>query len=112
MEAKAKSSYAMISPLKVRLIADEIRNQPIDYALSFLTAMKNRKKAVEFVEKTLKSAIANFSVSNPDADTENLFVKEISVDGGPVHKRIRPRAQGRAFRRLKRTSHITVVLSN
>jgi large subunit ribosomal protein L22 len=112
MEAKAELKFIMISPRKVRLVADEIRKKSVDEALFFLTAMRNRKKAIVPVEITLKSAVANFTVMNPNIDTEKLYVSEITVNGGPAHKRLRARAQGRAVRRLKRTSHIKIVLSD
>jgi large subunit ribosomal protein L22 len=112
MEKRAQQKYIMIGPRKARRVADQIRTKTVDYALFFLGAMRNRQKAVDPIEKTLKSAVANFAVEQPNIDTEKLFVKEILVDCGPVQKRIRPRAQGRAYRRLKRTSHITIVISD
>jgi large subunit ribosomal protein L22 len=112
MEAKAELRYTMISPRKVRIVADEIRKKTVDEALIFLTAMRNRKKAIVPVEKTLKSAVANFSVVNPNLNTEQVYIKEIAINPGPAQKRIRARAQGRAMRRLKRTSHIKIVLSD
>ena len=112
MEARAKLMYMPSSARKVRLLADLVRRKPVDAVLAMLVSLKNRKKSVEFVEKTLKSAIANLAEKNPQLDTEKLVIKEIFVDAGPAAKRIRARAQGRAMRRLKRTSHLTVVVSD
>ena len=112
MEKKALLKYTKIGPRKARRIADQIRKKTVDQALFFLGAMKNRQKAIEPIEKTIKSAVANLAVEQPNIDTEKLFVKEVLVDGGPMQKRIRPRAQGRAYSRLKRTSHITIIISD
>ena len=107
MEARAKLSYARISSRKVKIVIDFIRNKPVGVALGIL---KNTPKAAsEPVEKLLKSAIAN-AENNHNMDVNNLYVAEIFAGQGPTLKRIRPRAQGRAFRIRKRTSHITIVL--
>ena len=107
MEARAKLSYARISSRKVKIVIDLIRNNPVGVALGIL---KNTPKAAsEPVEKLLKSAIAN-AENNHNMDVNNLYVAEIFAGQGPTLKRIRPRAQGRAFRIRKRTSHITIVL--
>ncbi len=107
MEARAKLSYARISSRKVKIVIDLIRNKPVGVALGIL---KNTPKAAsEPVEKLLKSAIAN-AENNHNMDVNNLYVAEIFAGQGPTLKRIRPRAQGRAFRIRKRTSHITIVL--
>jgi len=112
MESKAELKYFMMTPRKVRLVASEIMNKTVDQALFFLIGMRNKKKSVEPLEKLVKSALANFSVKNKSVDAERLYIKELCVNAGPVHKRIRARAQGRAFRRLKRTCHIRIVLSD
>ncbi len=107
MEARAYLRYARIAPRKVQIVLDLIRNQPVDKAMAII---KNTPKAAsELLEKLLKSAIAN-AENNHNMSKENLFVAECFVSPGPILKRIRPRAQGRAFRVLKRTSHITLVL--
>lgn len=106
MEAKAILKYTRISPRKVEIVLDLIRNKPTDLAMGIL---KNTPKACcEEISKLLKSAIANAEVK--EMDTSNLYVAQCFVTPGPILKRIRPRAQGRAFRILKRTSHITIVL--
>ncbi len=107
MEARAKLSYARISPRKVKIVLDLIRNKPVGTALGIL---KNTPKAAsELLEKLLDSAIAN-ATNNHEMDAEKLYVAECYANQGPTLKRVRPRAQGRAFRIRKRTSHITLVL--
>ena len=100
MEARAYLKYARIAPRKVQIVLDLIRNKPVDQAMAILK--HTPKAACEPLEKLLKSAIANAE--------NNLYVAECFVAPGPVLKRMRPRAQGRAFRVLKRTSHITIAL--
>jgi large subunit ribosomal protein L22 len=107
MEAKAKARFIRISPQKARLVADTIRGKNVEDAITTLRFMP--KKGARILRKVLESAVANAS-QNDSIDIDTLFVKTIFVDGGPMLKRIRPRAMGRASRILKRTSHITVVL--
>jgi len=107
MEARAKATYVRIAPRKVKIVLDLIRNKPIDEAIAI--AHFTMKSAAEPIEKLLKSAAAN-AENNHNMDKSNLYVAECYVCPGPIMKRIRPRAQGRAFRIEKRTSHITVVL--
>ncbi len=107
MEARAQATYVRISPRKVKIVLDLIRNKPADVAMAIV---KNTSKAAcEPIEKLLKSAMAN-AVNNHNMNGDALYVAACSVSGGPIIKRIRPRAQGRAFRIEKRTSHITLVL--
>ena len=98
---------ARISPRKVQIVLDLIRNKPVDIALATLDLTP--KAASPLLEKLLKSAIAN-AENNHSMNKENLYVAECFVTPGPIMKRIQPRAQGRAFRIFKRTSHITIVL--
>ncbi len=107
MEARAKLSYARIAPRKVSIVLDLIRNQPLDKALAIL--QYTPKAASELLYKLVKSAAAN-AENNFNMDKNSLYVAECYVTPGPTLKRVRPRAQGRAYRILKRTSHITVVL--
>lgn len=107
MEAKAKATYVRISPRKVQIVLDLIRNQPADKAMAILKFTP--KAACEPVSKVLKSAMAN-AENNFNMDVSRLVVSEAHVAPGPVLKRIQPRAQGRAYRINKRTSHITLVL--
>jgi len=109
MEALAKHRFARTSAQKARLVADQIRGVPVDKALETLTY--SPKKAAVLVKKVLESAIAN-AEHNLGADIDELKVAKIYVDEGSTMKRIRPRAKGRADRILKRTSHITVVVSD
>ena len=109
MQALAKHKFARSSAQKTRLVADQVRGLPVDKALNVLTY--SPKKAAELVKKVLLSAIAN-AEHNEGADIDTLRVATIMVDEGPSMKRIRPRAKGRADRILKRTAHITVVVSD
>jgi large subunit ribosomal protein L22 len=105
--ATAKATYLRIAPRKVQIVLDLIRNQPADKALAILKYTP--KAACEPLLKLLKSAMAN-AENNFDMDVEKLYVAECYVGQGPTLKRIRPRAQGRANRINKKTSHITLVL--
>ena len=107
MEARAYLRYVRIAPRKVQIVLDLIRNQPVDKALAILR--NTPKAASEPLTKLLKSAMAK-AENNHSMSKENLFVSECFVCPGPTLKRIRPRAQGRAFHVLKRTSHVTMVL--
>jgi large subunit ribosomal protein L22 len=109
MEAKAVSNFLMISPRKLRLVADEVRGYLVNDALSILRNMT--KKGARLLEKAIISAKANYLNLNSNADENKLYIKKLYVDQGPTLKRFRPRARGRAFRRLKRTSKIVVVIS-
>lgn len=107
MEAKALARYIRISPQKARLVADLVRGKNVDHAITALRFLP--KKGARLLKKVIESALANAS-QNEGIDVDTLYVKSIFIDGGPMLKRIMPRAQGRANRILKRTSHITVVL--
>ena len=107
MEARAEIKYARISPRKVQIVLDLIRNQPVDVAMAIV--QHTPKAACEYLSKLLKSAAAN-AENNYNMDRNSLYVAECFVWPGPILKRIRPRAQGRAYRIEKRPSHITLVL--
>ena len=107
MEARAYLRYARIAPRKVQIVLDLIRNKPVDEAMAILKYTP--KAACEPLQKLLKSAVAN-AENNNNMGRNNLFVAECFVTPGPTLKRIRPRAQGRAFSIKKRTSHMTLVL--
>ena len=109
MLVNAKLKYARISAQKVRLVANQIRGLDVDAALRELTF--SNKKAAGIVKKIVSSAIAN-AENNEGADIDELKIAAITVDEGPTSKRIQPRAKGRANRILKRTSHITVTVSD
>lgn len=107
-QAKAIARTIRIAPRKVRLVVDLIRGKQIGEAVAILR--HTPKAASPVVEKVLKSAVAN-AEHNYELDVNNLVVSEIFVDEGPTLKRFRPRAQGRASAINKRTSHITIVVS-
>ena len=107
MEAIAKLKYARISPRKVKIVLDLIRGKDVGTAMAILK--NTNKSASEYLVKLLGSAIAN-AVNNFNMDETNLYVSECFVCPGPTLKRVMPRAQGRAFSILKRTSHVTLVV--
>ncbi|QCI16168.1 50S ribosomal protein L22 [Buchnera aphidicola] len=109
METLAQHRQARSSAQKVRLIADLIRNKKVPQALNILNF--TNKKAAILVKKVLESAIAN-AEHNQGADIDQLRIKKIFVNEGSTMKRMMPRAKGRADRILKRTSHITVIVSD
>ena len=109
MEVSAKLRFARLSPRKARLVADQIRGLPVGRAEELLTF--SRKRAAAVIRKVLNSAIAN-AEHNEGADIDELRVHSVCVDQGPVHKRFRPRARGRATRILKPTSHITLTVAD
>lgn len=107
MEAVAKLKYARISPRKVSIVLDLIRNKPVNMAAAILG--HTPKAASEDLSKLLKSAVAN-AENNYNMDVKKLYVSECFVCPGPILKRIRPKDHGRAHRIEKRTSHVTLVL--
>jgi large subunit ribosomal protein L22 len=108
MEVRAVSRYVRISPTKIRKIVGAVKGKPVEQALNALTFMP--QKAARLVGKTIRSAVANAD-QHPDIDVDALVVRNILADQGPTLKRFRARARGRGTRILKRTSHITVILS-
>ncbi|MBI5782152.1 MAG: 50S ribosomal protein L22 [Gammaproteobacteria bacterium] len=109
MQATAILKYVRVSAQKGRLVADQIRGLPVARALELLQF--SPKKAAGHVRKVLESAIAN-AEHNEGADVDELKVATIQVDSGPTLRRFHSRAKGRGVRILKRTSHITVVVSD
>ena len=109
MQATAILKYVRVSAQKGRLVADQIRGLPVARALELLQF--SPKKAAGHLRKVLESAIAN-AEHNEGADVDELKVATIQVDGGPTLRRFHARAKGRGARILKRTSHITVVVSD
>ncbi|MBU2551582.1 MAG: 50S ribosomal protein L22 [Proteobacteria bacterium] len=107
MESIAKARFIRIAPRKVRIVAENMKGMPVGKALSLLNFTP--KKAAGVLHKVLTSAVANAG-QNPNVDVDTLYVKRVWVDEGPTMKRWRARAQGRAYRINKRTSHITIVL--
>ncbi len=109
MEAKAVARTVRIAPRKARLVIDLIRGKHVSEAMSILKLTP--KAASPIIEKVLKSAIAN-AEHNYDMDAQDLYIVQAYVNEGPTLKRYRPRAQGRATQINKRTSHITIVVSD
>jgi len=107
MEVQAKARYTRVSPQKTRLVAKNVKDLPVDQALHILRF--TNKKPAKILYRVLYSAISN-AENNASMDVDKLFVKRVQVDEGPMWKRIKPRAMGRATRILKRTSHITVIV--
>ena len=108
LEAKAILRYARISSRKVKIVADLIRGKKVDEALAIVKFTP--KASSELLEKLLKSAIAN-AENNHNMNRANLVVSEIYANQGPTLKRIRPAAKGSAVRIRKRTSHVTIKLT-
>lgn len=109
MRVAAYAKRVPMSAQKARLVADQVRGQRIDRALNILNF--SVKKGAVYVKKTLESAIAN-AENNNGADIDTLKVATIYVDEGPMQKRIQARAKGRAYRILKRSCHISVIVSD
>lgn len=112
MEAKAIEKYLKISSRKIKFVADVVRSKPVEEAIGILSLTP--KRAAVYVKKAIQSAAANAMENFKEykLSEDNLFVKEIYATEGPTLKRFKPRARGRADRVLKRTSHITVMVSD
>ena len=108
MEAKAYLKYLRIAPRKVQIVVDLIRGKDVGTAMAIL--MQTPKAASEPMMKLLKSAVAN-AENNNNMDVEKLYVSQVFATPGPILKRVMPRAQGRAYRINKRTSHVTLVVA-
>ncbi len=109
MQVSATARRLSISPQKARLVVDQVRGKQVSAALDILNF--SNKKGAELVRKVLESAIAN-AEHNEGADIDELKVSEVFVNEGMTMKRIKPRAKGRADRILKRSSHITVTVTD
>ena len=109
MQVSAKLRFSRLSPQKARLVADQIRGLPVERAVELLSFSNKRAAAV--MKKVLDSAIAN-AEHNEGADIDELKVGAVMVDEGPTYKRFRARARGRSTRILRRSSHITVTVSD
>ena len=107
MEVRAVARFVRISPRKVRLVMDRIRGKKVEEALNILSFAP--QKGARILKKLLNSGVANAS-ENSGLDVDTLYVMRVYADEGPTLKRWRPRAQGRATRIRKRTSHLTIVL--
>ncbi|NNE47844.1 MAG: 50S ribosomal protein L22 [Rhodothermales bacterium] len=111
MEARAVRKHIRSSPRKMRPVVNVVRGKPVPEALSILNFLP--QKVTSTVKTTILSAVHNLMDLNPDErfDETALVISEIRVDAGPTFKRYRPQPRGRAHRILKRTSHLTVVVS-
>ena len=109
MDTRAILKYQRISAQKCRLVANAVRGLKVDRALEFLNY--NNKKASRLILKVLESAVAN-AENNNSQDIDDLMVKNVLIDEGPTGKRHMPRARGRVNEILKRSSHITVIVSD
>lgn len=110
MEGKAIARHLRVAPRKMRQVIDLVKGKDADEAINILHF--TRKGAAKQVETTIRSAVANLTFENPSIKIEDLFIKEIFVDGGPVIKRVRPASMGRRYLIRKRTSHLTVVVAD
>ena len=108
MEAKAVAKYIRIAPRKVRVVMNLIRGKSVAEAFAILKFTP--KAGADVIEKVLRSAVAN-AENNFDMNVDKLYVSSAYVDQGPTLKRIHPRSRGQAFSIFKRTSHVTVVVS-
>ncbi len=109
MQVRATAKRLAISPQKARRVVDQVRGKPVGDALDILNF--STQKGAMLVRKVVESAIAN-AENNEGADVDELKISEIFVDAGLTMKRIKPRAKGRADRILKRTSHVTVTVTD
>lgn len=109
MQAKCFLRHVRISPTKVRIVADLVRGKPVKEALAILRYTP--KRASHVVEKAIRSCVAN-AEQNMEMDADDLVISEIYVGAGPTLKRFHPHQRGQAFPILKRTSHLTVVVSD
>jgi len=108
MRPKAHARYIRLSDTKARIVLEQIKGKDVTTALGILTY--SPRYAASVIEKLLKSAVAN-AENNQGKDTSKLYVQEVFANQGPTLKRIRPRAQGRAYRINKKTCHISIVLN-
>ena len=109
MEAIAKMNIDQ-SAKKVKLVLDEVRNTKVNDALIKLSFAN--KKSAKYIHQTISSALANLQQTDTNFDADELYIKKAFINQGPSMKRFRPAAMGRAMRILKRTSHLTIVISD
>ncbi len=112
MEAQAQAKYVRISPIKTRRVLELIQGKNVEEAINILHFTP--KRAARVIEKTLRSAVANFMQSDEGSklSPDEIFVKKAYVDGGPMLKRFRPMSMGRVGRIRRRTSHITIIVED
>ena len=107
METRAAAKFIRVSPRKIRLVMDQVRGRKVEEALNILSFAP--QKGARILKKLINSAVAN-AEQNSDVDVDSLYIKRLYADEGPTMKRWRPRAQGRATRINKRTSHLTIIV--
>ena len=110
MEAIAKKRFIRQSPYKIRYVLKTIKGLKVEDAINKLSLMN--KKASIYIEEVLKASISNMIDKDSNVNSDNLFIKTAYVDEGPAMKRFRPAAMGRATSIRKRTSHLTIIISN
>ena len=110
METTVKIKHLKQSTTKVRFVLKDINGNTVNTALNKLN--NNNKKASRFILKAIKSGLSNLENNNNDFNQDDLKIKSAFVDSGPMMKRFRPRAMGRASQILKRTSHLTITISD
>ncbi len=110
MEVSAKAKYLRVSPMKLRRIANVIRDKKVEDALSQLEFLNVANK--KYFIKLLNSIKANVKIKNPDIKDDSLFIKELYINKGPMLKRVQPKARGMSSLIKKRTSHIEIVVSD
>ncbi len=112
MEARAIAKYLRTSPTKIRRVLDYIKEKNVEDALNFLHFSK--KRSSEYIEKALRSAVANYfeAYEGKRLTTKDLYIKKVTVDGGPILRRFRPMSMGRVGRLRRRTSHLTIVIED
>jgi large subunit ribosomal protein L22 len=112
MEARAEAKYLRTSPLKMRRVLQQIKGKNVEEALSYLHFSPKRSSG--FIEKALRSAVANFfeAYEGKKITPDLLYVKHVSVDGGPALRRFRPMSMGRVGRIRRRTSHLRIVIED
>lgn len=112
MEATVKEKYIRMSPIKVRRVLSLIKDKNVEEALSILDYTP--KRATIVLKKALESAVANFFAREnaPKVTPGQIYIKKITVDGGPILRRFRPMSMGRVGRIRRRTSHITIVIED
>jgi len=107
---RAVARNLLISPIKVRPIADHVRRKPYVDAVELLSSLP--KKGAGFLKKVIVSAATNAISQNPNLDEGRLYIAELQVNSGPSRKTLWPRGHGRADRQIKRSCHISVVINN
>ncbi|HFE63344.1 50S ribosomal protein L22 [candidate division KSB1 bacterium 4484_188] len=112
MESKAVAKYMRTSPLKMRRVIDLIKGKNVEDALNVLHF--SPKRSAKFIEKTLRSAVANFfeAYEGKKITADDLYIKKVWVDEGPMLRRFRPMSMGRVGRIRRRTSHLTIVVED